>query len=276
LRPLRVQGVSVGQHRRMKLKSFVIATVLTSGTLVQQGSAQIIFGWDTNGLASYGSSPFAPTTSNSNLIVGGLTRGSGVTTPGGAATSVWGGAGFDQTTSSAAIAANDVITFSVQPSAGYSYSLSTLNANFRRSSSGPADFLWQYSTNGTTFADIGSPFSYTGTATNGEAQSSITLSGIAALQDVINDTPVIFRLVAWSGSTGNFGFGRLSGDDLTFAGTVGAVSAIPEPSTYAAIGGSIALAAAWYRRRMRNAGAISTAALALLVPVRHEQAIRDF
>lgn len=236
----------------MKFKAPVLVVVLTLGVLGSASIAQTILAWDSNGLANYGLSPFAPTTVNSNLTVGGLTRGSGVTTPGGAAASVWGGAGFDQTSSGAAIANGDVITFTLQANPGFVFSLSSVGANFRRSSAGPSDFLWQYSTDGSTFADVGSAFSYTGAATNGEAQPSITLSSIAALQDVVNATPVTLRLVAWNGTTGNWGIGRLSGNDLFFSGTAGSVSAIPEPSTYAAIGGMVALGAAWHRRRTRQ------------------------
>ena len=43
-----------------------------------------------------------------------------------------------------AISNNDYIQFEVSASSGYQVSLSTLGANFRRSSTGPKSFIWKY------------------------------------------------------------------------------------------------------------------------------------
>lgn len=204
-------------------------------------SAQII-AWETSGLTSYGPSPFAATTIHSNLSSGGLIRGSGITTGGTPPADVWGGTGWDTsaTTVAAAISAGEFVTFTLSASTGYQFSLTALSANFRRSASGPSSFQWQYSTNGSSFTDIGSPFSYTGTETNGLAQTSITLSGISALQNIGSSTTLTLRLVTYgaNGSTGSWGFGRLAGNDLALTGSV---TAIPEPATYAAMAGAVAL-----------------------------------
>ena len=59
-----------------------------------------------------------------------------------------------------------------------------------------------------------------------------------------------FRFYMWN-SEGAAGTGGLQGD-LSFNGTL---SAIPEPSTYAAIFGTLALVGTvWHRRRQRKVG----------------------
>jgi len=60
---------------------------------------------------------------------------------------------------------------------------------------------------------------------------------------------VTFRLYGWGATNagGVFGLGRLSGNDLAIGGSL---TAIPEPSTYAAIVGVLALGGVmWQRRR---------------------------
>ncbi len=235
----------------MNAKSLIsIVAILLSGITTTFGQ---IVAWDTAGLSGYGASPFSPTTVNENLTVGGLTRGGGITTGGTVPANVWGGTGWDTsaTSVSAAISANEFATFTIKANAGYEVSFSSINVNFRRSSGGPNSFQWQYSLNGTDFSNIGSVFSYTGTESDGLAQTSITLSAISSLQSVTESTTVSFRLVMFnaSSSTGTWGIGRLSGNDLVIAGTV-STAAIPEPSTYAAIVGVLALGGVmWQRRR---------------------------
>ena len=52
-----------------------------------------IAGWSPASLTAYGPSPWSSTTTNANLTVGGLTRGSGVGISGTAAAAAWGGRG---------------------------------------------------------------------------------------------------------------------------------------------------------------------------------------
>ena len=131
-----------------------------------------------------------------------------------------------------AISNNDYIQFEVSASSGYQVSLSTLDANFRRSSTGPKSFIWKYSTDGTTFTDIGTVVFYDVNPTNGTAQAQINLSGIPALQNVVSGTTITFRLYGWDSTSingsGSFAIGRLSGNDLSIGGVV--VSALPCPS----------------------------------------------
>src|SRR5690606_5783860 len=105
-----------------------------------------------------------------------------------------------------AIANNDYLEFQISAVAGYKFSLATLDANFRRSGTAPNAFRWRYSTNGTDFFEASGVISYTGTASNGNSQAQIDLSGIAALQDVASGTTVTLRLYGWgaSATTGTF------------------------------------------------------------------------
>ena len=59
-------------------------------------------------------------------------------------------------------------------------------------------------------------------------------------------SPVEFRLYGWGASSGT---GTFSVNDFTFNGTL---SAVPEPSTYAAIAGVAGLAVALVRKRGRR------------------------
>ena len=72
--------------------------------------------WEANGLTNSGPSPFAPTTTATNLTVGGLTRGSGLIT--GTAGNAWGGTNWFVTGAAAqdaatAIANNRFVYFTV-------------------------------------------------------------------------------------------------------------------------------------------------------------------
>ncbi|MCW5898163.1 MAG: T9SS type A sorting domain-containing protein [Flavobacteriales bacterium] len=119
---------------------------------------------------------------------------------------------------------NKYLQFSITANTGWQVSLSTLDANFRRSSTGPNAFQWQYSLDGFATAGVnaGAEISYTGTATNGDAQAQIDLSAIAALQNVAAGTTITFRLFGWGASAtgGTFAIGRLAGNDLAIGGTV--------------------------------------------------------
>jgi hypothetical protein len=214
--------------KRLKLLSLIallcIATQLTWG--------QTIAAWTfSNVTPDWGPSPAPPTVTGSGVTVVGLTRGSGITIANTAASAAWGGNGFHdgvlQTsqTANGAITLGNYFTFTITPTAGNTLSLSGIGAyNVRRSSSGPTQFKWQYSLDGTSFTDIGGDIT-TGTnvAQAGNTQPAITLSGISALQNVPSGTTVTFRIVMWncSGQTGNFYFNSASTDPtLTISGTI--------------------------------------------------------
>ncbi|NDE17796.1 hypothetical protein EBZ80_22995 [bacterium] len=138
----------------------------TDVTQVLTATAAPLVAWEVTGLSSYGASPFAANSANNNITATGLIRGSGVTTSGTAATDAWGGNGFDASSLVAATTAGDVVSFTLQAKSGYSISLSGIPAyNIRRSATGPTTGQWQYSLDGTSFANIGSAITW-GNVTN--------------------------------------------------------------------------------------------------------------
>ena len=187
-------------------KAFSIAFLFIAvSSCVERVNAQTtLAGWDVNGLAggtnSFGTSPYAATTTGSNLTVGGLTRGSGVSTTGSAAARAWGGVNWQGSNEAGAISLNEFVTFTVTPNAGYVTSINSVTLSYRRSGTGPSTGELQYSTNGTTFTDAAS-ISYTNTSSSGATLSAIDLSAISDIQNITSATTVTFRIVNWGGTS---------------------------------------------------------------------------
>lgn len=183
--------------------------------------------WEVNGVTNFGPSPFNPTSSNSNVTVGGLTRGAGLTTTGGGANNAWGANGWFSAapteTQTTAIDNNNFVTFTITPNFGVTLSLISIEPyNIRRSGTGPTTGIWQYSIDGVNFIDIGSEITWGGTATTGNSQTSIDLSTISDLQNLTSDTTVTFRIVNWGASeaVGTWYINDIAGNDLIVKGTI--------------------------------------------------------
>ncbi len=196
--------------------------------------AGILAGWDVSGQTDYGTSPLAATNTAPNLTVGGLTRGSGVTTSGTAAGRAWGGNNFVSTSESAATNANQFATFSITANAGYKVSVTNISRlDYKRSNGGPPDGALQYQVGSGAFQDV-TALSYT--STTGASLGPIDLSGITALQNVGPGITVTFRIVSWgtSNSGGNwyiFDVANSTADDLEIQGTVVATCSSPTALT---------------------------------------------
>lgn len=129
-----------------------------------------------------------------------------------------------------------------------------------RSSTGPEFFKLAYSTDGVSFFDVagatwavvastGSNIIY-GDATTGGAWNGTKVAvntsysfNLSSIEDVSDSTNVYFRLLSTSAASGTAGTNRV--DNFMISG----VAAVPEPSTYAAILGAVALVGVATRRR---------------------------
>lgn len=134
--------------------------------------------------------------------------------------------------------------FTITPAEGYQVTLSSVSFYYLSTASGPTDSALQSSND--SYGSNLAAFSLTHAGSTPAASdwhlasSSITLTFTSA---------TTFHLTG-AGASGSTGAFRV--DDVTFSGTV---SAIPEPSTYAAIIGSVALAGATWHRRKKSPSA---------------------
>jgi hypothetical protein len=177
--------------------------------------------WELTGVS--GGALLAPTFSNANVDVVGLSRGSGIVVPISPAGNAWGGSDFVTTSQTAAIAAADFATFSITPKEGYKFSISEISPyNIRRSTTGAKSAVWQYQRGTGAFTDIAASVILISDASAGNLQSAINLSQILDLQNVPAGTTITFRLVAWdgTGTSGTFYLNNITGNDLAIQGTV--------------------------------------------------------
>lgn len=203
------------------MKKIYVLMICLFAVFISTSNAQIA-AWEFNGNAG-NEVTVAATTLNANLAATSVSRGAGLTAA--SLSNAFSSTNFTVGgTFAEAVTNNTYLQFTIAAAATYKVSLSTLDANFRRSSTGPNTFQWQYSLDGfaTAGIDIGGAITYTSTASNGTAQPQIDLSVISALQDVVNPAVITIRLYGWgaSASTGSFALGRLAGNDLAVDGLV--------------------------------------------------------
>lgn len=200
------------------------------------------------GNGDYGPSPFAASTTADNLVVGGLTRGSGIgTTSGSGAANGWGGNDFTSIDAATAISENEFVSFTITANEEYTLSIEGIAPyNVRRSASGPSTGQWQYQIGNGSFVDIGSPITWGGTTSNaGNNQPAIDLSGISDLQEVETNTTVTFRLLLW-GATGTGGTWYFNGHNNATNKTLTVLGSVEEESgSTPAIGCEIAVTISW-------------------------------
>jgi len=211
---------------RLKVFFVLLSVIVGSFFLFSTVSAAPvnIVSFDTNGMAgNEATMPSTAQSANLNAVI--LTRGPGLGIPSSppintfsADSYVVGGVKVN------AVTDGEYFQVVLTPKTSYKLSLSSIDLNLRRSSTGPQNYQWLYSLDGfaTPGVDIGFAETYTGTESNGTARPTIDLSGIANLQNVPAGTSVTFRLYAWgaTNATGTYAVGRLTGDDLKFMGNV--------------------------------------------------------
>lgn len=196
-------------------------TALTNGGSIYSG---VLAAWDFSGVTGFGISPFAPVTNAPKIIVGGLTRGSGIRTGGTAAAGGWGGAAFTNLTAVAAIGASQYAILSLTALPGYRFSCSSITRlDYYRSSSGATGGVLQAAVGSGPFIDITNlSYSISG---SGSSIGAIDLSKVEALQNVGAGLPVTIRLVNFGGtsSLGTWYFYNTQNStaaDLSVSGTV--------------------------------------------------------
>lgn len=161
------------------------------------------------------------------------------------------GATDGNSTFSGALDSSDYFQFTITPASGYQFSITSLTFDAGRSGTGPRQFAIRSSADGytsnlsaaTTNANVSvvatNVFQFTDTAST-YAGNSITLSG-ANFTNLTD--PLTFRIFAFN-AEGSSGVFRIDNFSIHASAT-----AVPEPSTYAALAGAGVLAFAVWRRR---------------------------
>jgi hypothetical protein len=157
------------------------------------------------------------TTTNPNLNVSVLTRGSGLTNTVSFARSFSAAtdkASVEDNSKTKAVSDNQYFQFTVQAKTGYSVSISTIDAKLSRNSEGPSSYRWQYSLDGTNFIEIssGDVFDFYDADGEGTVQTTIRLDSYGDLQNVSSSKQVTFRIYFWRATlgSGRVSFGRYS------------------------------------------------------------------
>lgn len=201
------------------MKRFFVASMIA--LLAVSASAATIASWDFAGAA--GTEATAPGTMAGNMEASTLSHGAGLgyVTPN---PDSFNGTGF-LATLAAALAANDYFTFTLQASATFSLSVSSITFDFDSSPSGPQSWALFSSATGFNEGDVLNNWASVGPGTQ-----TATLSGVSELQDLVG--AVEFRIYGYEAAlqsgTGSF---EGAGNDITVDGQV-----VPEPATLGLLG----------------------------------------
>ena len=228
------------------MKAFCRFFAVSCLTLIACAEAQAqIAAWEIAGTSAVTSNPKPAGTLGDFIDSANLTLGAGITAS--SAADTFGGSGFNSTALASAITGDQYLSFTISPTTGYAVSFTSLSL-LSGVSTATTSFHGEVLSSATGFDSGASLYSYSFSSTSAPLQS-ITLSGVSALQNVTG--PVEFRIYGWrdTGGTSTFRLRSLTGSDLVLNGTV---SAVPEPSTYAAILGALTLAGVAMHRRRRS------------------------
>lgn len=230
---------------RMNLKLIISSTL--AGLLIANPLWAQLAVWEVAGTSAFISNPLPATTVGVNINSASLALGGGLIASSSADT--FGGSNFDATSLSSAISNGDYISITITPASGYKLSISSIGFNSGVSTA-TTNFNVSLLSNATGLTATDALHTYSFSSASAPAQS-ITLTSSQALQNY--SSTIEFRLYGWRDASGTstFRIRNLSGSDLVINGTV---NAIPEPSTYAALVGMLALSGVmWQRQRWRKA-----------------------
>ena len=192
-------------------KDKTIANNITIGTVAAKGSTTsaklTLLSFDLNGLTGFGTSPYNTTgkvyTDSSVTSYTGLTRASGVGTTGTAATGTWGGSNMTNTSATAAVAANQYVTFGFKSTTnGFKLDTDSIlpYINYRSGTSGPDQTQWAFSVNGGAYTDFG------GIQTLGNTATTVTtLTSFPSNYTLNVGDEITFRLAIFKSATSGAG-----------------------------------------------------------------------
>lgn len=225
----------------MAMKHLLTRRMLAGALMLLGCAAQgqiAVYSFGTAGSPTAGATSVA-----SNLTASVFAGNLGAPAPGGTSplyTAGSGGGYFAASSWTGAAPGSNYFEFTLTPDAGYTFSATYLSFGYRATSTGPTNFAVRSSTD--AYASNLASGTITGDSTwRPSGTLTITLSGL--------NTATTFRI--WgSGASSSLGTFRV--DDVTVHGSV---TAVPEPSTYAAILGALMLAGAVIRRQRRGRAA---------------------
>lgn len=201
----KVQGFGFGKSGGSTTGGYKASLILKGSV---QRSVATITGWCFDSYTGVTSGSLNASTIDNNLESAILSRGDGLT-----AGSL--NYGYVSTTSllgatkAAAIANKEYFQIALKAKNNFKASLYSLTYKYRRNSSGPANYRWAYSLNGTDFTEMGAEDLVATATADGEVYT-LDLSGISNMQNIDAQKTLTLRMYIW-GSGANtqvFGFGR--------------------------------------------------------------------
>jgi len=222
----------------MAMKPFVMRRTLVGALMLLGGAAQgqiAVYSFGTAGSPSAGVTSVA-----SNLTASAFSGNLGTPGPGGTSplyTAGSGGGYFAAAAWTGTAPGSNYFEFTLTPNAGYTLAATSMTFGYRATSTGPTSFAVRSSAD--AYASNLAAGSITGdSAWHSSGTLTITMSGI--------NTPTTLRIFG-SGASSSLGTFRV--DDVTVTGSV---TAVPEPSAYAALLGVMVLTSVVIRRHRRT------------------------
>jgi hypothetical protein len=229
-------------------KTLTVLALIAGMTIAASGQTTTLLAFDFSGAQSNDSFNTQNSTANaSNVSSSTMIRGAGISNQN--AANSFRGTGFSNL--GIDVSSDRYFEWTVSAASGYQLSIASIYANFNGtttfSNSPGVTMAYAYSLDG------GSNFTVMDSFTQvGSGNQTFTIAGahVAALTDVES---VVFKFLA-SGqtTTGGWGFQSAASPGTIGLSVDGTISPVPEPATYGAIFGVLALGMAFTRRRVRG------------------------